>query len=201
MLYPLSYGRALQHFATCQPQILRALRGGFSAVAWLTMADMTDEPHAAAARGRLRDALALHAAERIDEALQAAEEALALDPTLGAAEAYIGNTLVTRRRAFPEGIAALERATQLAPDDPVVWFTLGWCQEYAANALGRPKGRSRARDDARGLDAGDLYQAAKRSMLHARTLGPDASLLGDIEDILDVIAKETGEPWDTDEEP
>lgn len=164
------------------------------------MPDMVDQLRSTAARERLREALALHAAERIEEALDAARAALELDPMLGAAEAYIGNTLVTRQRAFPEGIAALERATRLVPDDPVVWFTLGWCQEYAANALGRPKGRSRSRDDARGLDAGELYQAAKRSMLHARTLAPDPALLGDIEDILDVIAKETGEPWDTDEE-
>ncbi len=165
------------------------------------MADMTtDAERTVAARERLREALALHAAERIDDALDAARAALDLDPTLAAAEAYIGNTLVTRRRAFPEGIAALERATRLNPEDPGIWFTLGWCQEYAANALGRPKGRSRTRDDARGLDAGALYQAAKRSMLHARTLHPDDGLLGDIEDILDVIANETGEPWDTDEE-
>ncbi len=159
------------------------------------MSDQAD-----AARARLRDALALHAAERIDDALAAAASALALDPTLGAAEAYIGNTLVTRQRAFPEGIAALERATLLSPDDPGIWFTLGWCQEYAANAIARPKGRTRTREDARGLDAAALYQAARRSMLRARSLNPEQGLLGDIEDILDVIAKETGEPWDTEQE-
>jgi tetratricopeptide (TPR) repeat protein len=152
-----------------------------------------------AARARLRDALALHAAERIDEALMAAEDALALDPALATAHAYIGNTLVTRKRAFGDGIAALERAAALAPDDAAIWFTLGWCQEYAANALGRPKGRTRPREEARGLDAATLYEAAKRTMLHARTLHPDEALLGDIEDILDVIAKETGVPWDTEE--
>jgi tetratricopeptide (TPR) repeat protein len=161
---------------------------------------MTSSPAAAqeAARARLRDALGLHAAERIDEALAAAEAALELDPALAGAHAYIGNTLVTRKRAFAEGIAALERAAQLAPHDAGIWFTLGWCQEYAANALGKPKGRARPREDARGLDAPTLYESAKRTMLHARTLHPDEALLGDIEDILDVIAKETGVPWDDD---
>ena len=32
-------------------------------------------------------------------------------------------------------------------------------------------------------------------MLHALTLDPDEKLQGDIEDILDVIANVTGEPW------
>ena len=88
-----------------------------------------------AARARLREALALHASERVDEALAAAREAIALDPTLGEAHAYLGNTLVTRKRAFEEGIAELERAARLRPDDPGIWYTLGWCQEFAANAL------------------------------------------------------------------
>ena len=59
---------------------------------------------------------------------------------LGEAWAYIGNTLVTRKRRFADGIAALELATTLCADDAAVWYTLGWCREYAANALARPKG-------------------------------------------------------------
>ncbi|MFN8639585.1 MAG: hypothetical protein U0360_09055 [Dehalococcoidia bacterium] len=151
-----------------------------------------------AARAKLREALRLHTVERIDDALAAAEDALALDPTLADAHAYIGNTLVTRRRAYPEGIAALERAAALAPQDPTIWFTLGWCQEFAANALAHPRGRRR--EDPRGLVPDDLYGAAMRSMLHARTLDPDEALLGDIEDILDVISRETGVPWESEVE-
>ena len=33
-------------------------------------------------------------------------------------------------------------------------------------------------------------------LLRALTLEPDDKLRGDVEDILDVIAKATGEPWD-----
>jgi tetratricopeptide (TPR) repeat protein len=163
---------------------------------------MTNGPTAAAegARQLLREALALHQSERIDDALAAADQAVALDPALASAYAYIGNTLVTRKRAFAEGIAALQKAADLAPQDPGIWFTLGWCQEYAANALGKPKGRSRHREDTRRLDAASLYEASKQTMLHARTLNPEPSLLGDIEDILDVIAKETGVPWDDEED-
>ncbi len=152
------------------------------------------EGNVEAARALLREALGLHAAERIDDALAAAGSALDLDPGLAAAHAYIGNTLVTRRRAYREGIAALERAAELAPADAGIWFTLGWCQEFAANALAHPRGRGR--EDPRGLVPAELYAAAKRSMLQAHSLDPDEGLRGDIEDILDVIAKETGVPWD-----
>ncbi len=150
-----------------------------------------------AARALLRDALGLHAAERIEDALAAARAALELDPGLAGAHAYIGNTLVTRRRAYGEGIAALERAAQLAPRDAGIWFTLGWCQEFAANAIAHPRGRGR--EDPRGLVPAELYAAAKRSMLHAHALDPEEGLRGDIEDILDVIAKETGVPWDAED--
>lgn len=159
---------------------------------------MNASSKADAARAKLRDALRLHTAERIDEALAAAEDAIALDPGLAEAHAYIGNTLVTRRRAYPEGIAALERAAELAPNDATTWFTLGWCQEFAANALAHP--RTRRREDARGLVPAELYAAAMRTMLHARTLDPDDALLGDIEDILDVISRETGVPWEPEAE-
>src|SRR5688500_3277396 len=145
------------------------------------------------ARARLREALALHASERVDEALAAAREAIALDPTLGEAHAYLGNTLVTRKRAFDEGIAELEQAARLRPDDPGVWYTLGWCQEFAANALAHP--RSSRREAPLRLTPDELYAAARASMLRALTLDPEPGLRGDIEDILDVLAKETSVPW------
>jgi tetratricopeptide (TPR) repeat protein len=159
--------------------------------------NQTDTEAGEAARARLREALVLHASERLDEALAAAREAIALDPTLGEAHAYLGNTLVTRRRAFDEGIAELERAAELCPDDPGVWYTLGWCQEFAANALAHPRGSRR--ESRLRLTPDELYAAARASMLRALELGPEAGLRGDIEDILDVLAKETSVPWEVEE--
>jgi tetratricopeptide (TPR) repeat protein len=156
---------------------------------------MTDDGRAAA----LRHAMQLHAAGDVDGGLAAARALVERDPQFGEAWAYIGNTLVTRKRQFADGIAALERASELCPDDPVVWYTLGWCQEFAANALARPKGgRVQAGDQLSAHDADTLYQQAKEAMLHALTLDPEPGLRGDITDILDVIANATGEPW-TDE--
>jgi tetratricopeptide (TPR) repeat protein len=156
---------------------------------------MTLDDRAAA----LRHAMQLHAAGDVEGGLAAARALLATDPGFGEAWAYVGNTLVTRKRQFADGIAALELAVKFCPDDPAVWYTLGWCREFAANALARPKGgRVQSGDQLTAHDADALYQQAKEAMLHALTLNPEPGLRGDITDILDVIASATGEPW-TDE--
>src|SRR5687767_4991349 len=127
----------------------------------------------------------LHAAGDIEGALVAAREVIERDPRCGEAWAYIGNTLVTRKRRFAEGIEALERAVELSPGDPGVWYTLGWCREYAANALAHPKGgRVQSGDQLAPHDADTLYERAKQAMLHALTLDPEPGLRGDITDIL-----------------
>ncbi len=140
----------------------------------------------------LRTAMALHSADDIDGALDAAGRAVAVDPGYADAHAYLGNTLVTRRRRFADGLAALERAAELQPDEPAVLYTLGWCREFVAHALERPRGRHQAVD----ADAPALYNAAREALLDALALDPDAGLRGDIEDMLDVVAAATGEPWD-----
>lgn len=148
------------------------------------------------ARAQLREAMARHAAGDSDAALAAARAAVAAAPALGEAWAYLGSTLVTRKRRFADGIAALERAVALCPEDAAIWYTLGWCREFAANALARPKGgRVRAGDQPAAEDAATLYARAKQAMLHALTLDPEPGLRGDIEDILDVIASATNAPW------
>ena len=144
------------------------------------------------ARALLREAQRLHAADDIDAALDVARRAIALAPEYGEAHAYLGNTLVARRRRFADGLAALERAAELLPDDPAVLYTLGWCREFVAHALERPRGRHQAVEQ----DAPALYAAARDVLLAALRLAPERGLRGDIEDILDVIASATGEPWD-----
>lgn len=144
------------------------------------------------ARDRLRHAMALHERGDIDGALAEAEQAIADSPAFGEAHAYLGNTLVTRKRRFADGVAALDSAVAALPDDPTVRYTSGWCREFIANELARPKRPHQAVDG----EAGDFYAAARAEFLTALTLDPDDQVRGDIEDMLNVIASATGEPWD-----
>ncbi len=144
-----------------------------------------------AARACLAEAMAAHGRGAIDDALKTAEKAIDLCPKLSAAYAYVGNTLVTRQKRFADGLPALERAAELAPLDATTWYTLGWCREYVAHTIQRGRGNHQSLD----ADAPSLYDAAREALLHARMLNPDEALLGDIEDMLDVIASATGEPW------
>ncbi len=142
--------------------------------------------------------MSLHSAGDIDSAIAVAQQAIALEPEFAEAHAYLGNTLVTRKRAFKDGLEALERAVELDPDDIGRLYTLGWCQEFAAQAMAR--GGHRGRHQPMDRTADELYAAAKANMLRARELcDPEDDLLGDIEDVLDYIANATGEPW-TDED-
>ncbi len=61
------------------------------------------------ARALLRRAMALHADGAIDEALAAAETTVEQAPGFGDAYCYLGNTLVTRRRRFADGLVATAR--------------------------------------------------------------------------------------------
>ena len=148
-------------------------------------------------RALLRQAMRLHSADAIDEALASAERALALAPDFCEAHAYLGNTLVTRKRRFADGLAALERAAALCPGDAAILYTLGWCREFVAHALARPR-RGRWSQPVAD-DAATLYALTTEAMLAALDLDPEPGLRGDIEDILDVVAKATGVPWDEDD--
>src|SRR5215217_5701026 len=89
----------------------------------------------------LKQAQADHAAGRIGEAIEKARRAVGLDPGSIPALIYLGTTLITRRLAFEEGLDLLERALSLAPDDPGVNYTLGWCYEFVAYRLEKTAGK------------------------------------------------------------
>lgn len=155
----------------------------------------------AQAQAALQHAMAMHTTGNIDGALAAAEESLVADPQYADAHAYIGNTLVTRKRRFADGLAALERAVALSPHDAALWYTLGWCREYVANALARPKGGRAMAQQAVAQDAATLYALASEAMFEALRQHPEPGLRGDIVDILDVIGSHTGIWWDPSEFP
>lgn len=143
------------------------------------------------ARAALQRAMALHSSGEIDRALEAGARSVELSPEFADAHAYLGNTLVTRKRRFRDGLAAMDRAAELAPGDAAILYTAGWCHEYVANALERPRTRHQAVEQ----DAPTLYAIARDYFLRALDADPDDQLKGDIEDMLDVVAAATGEPW------
>ena len=155
----------------------------------MSTTEVGDEP-----RALLRRAMQLHSADEIDAALASAGRAVALAPDFCEAHAYLGNTLVTRKRRFADGLAALERAAALCPRDAAILYTLGWIREFVANALEQPRQPHQPVEQ----DAATLYAATTAVLREALTLDPDPQLRGDIEDILDVVANATGLPWDED---
>jgi tetratricopeptide (TPR) repeat protein len=159
------------------------------------MSAMESAQVTAATRALLRDAMNLHSAGRIDAALKTARRAVALAPRFAEAHVYLGNTLVTRQRQFADGLAALRHAIELSPNDATTIYTTGWCEEYVANALERPRHPHQAVAE----DAPMLYAAARAHFLQALAANPDDQLKADIEDMLDVVAAATGEPWEPDE--
>lgn len=148
-------------------------------------------------RAALREAMRLHAQDQVDAALAAAETLVESVPDFCEAHAYLGNTLVTRKRRFADGLAALERAAALCPRDAGILYTLGWCREFVANALEKPRTPHQPVEQ----DAATLYALTTEVMLRALDCDPEPGLRGDIEDILDVVAKATGVPWDEDPAP
>lgn len=140
--------------------------------------DMTesDEAHSA-----LQVARQLHTEDRLGEAIVSARRALEIDPDFVEALSYLGNTLVTRKRRYREGLALLERARDLAPVDPYSHYTLGWCYEFAAHELA-------------GLSAPSgvppvpvLYRLAAAELRSCLCLHPEDDLRNDVEKLLDQI--------------
>lgn len=129
--------------------------------------------------------MAAHQRGQIEEAIAAAQEALRLAPDFADAHQYLGTTLVTRKRDFVRGLRELERARDLAPDDPAAHYTLGWSYEFVAHELSRRLRQGRR--PAASLDPDALYEKAAESLRRCIALRPDEGMLDDAEKLLETI--------------
>lgn len=126
--------------------------------------------------------MAKHERDDIDGALAEARAALALAPDFADARSYLGSTLVTRSGRFAEGLAELEEASEAAPDDATIHYTLGWAYEFVAHRVSR---RPQA-----GLDPDELYRKAEASLRMTLELKPEGKIKDDAQDLLASIIKE-----------
>lgn len=138
-----------------------------------------------------------HAGGDIDAAIAAVEAVVAQWPDYAQARSYLGQTLVTRKRRFADGIEELDRAVAICDDDPYILYSAGWCREFVAHALAKPKGGPHQPVE---QTADELYASAHALFMRALHADPDEQLQGDIEDMLNVISNVTGIPWDDGEE-
>ena len=116
--------------------------------------------------------------------IELAERAIAIEPAYAEALEHVGQLLVTRRRRYAEGLAYMERAAAARPDDAGLWYSLGWCCEFAAHELAR-RGDG---DDA--MDPRALYERAAEAFRRCLDLHPEGKLQGDAEDLLDHVENE-----------
>jgi tetratricopeptide (TPR) repeat protein len=109
--------------------------------------------------------------------------ALDLDPNYVEALEHLATHLITRRRQYVEGLALIDRAIALQPDDAGMWYSLGWCYEFAAHEI-------RRRAPSTELDVRDLYERAADAFRRCLALHPEGKLVGDAEDLLDHVENE-----------
>lgn len=129
------------------------------------------------------EALRMHERRDTAASIRLTREALAHDPDHVRALEHLGTLLVTRRRRYRDGIAALERAVALRPADPGLWYGLGWNCEFAAHEI-------RRHGSAGDPDPLDLYRRAADAFRRCLALNPEGKLQGDAEDLLDHIENE-----------
>jgi tetratricopeptide (TPR) repeat protein len=149
---------------------------------------MTSMPEQA--RLRLREAMARHERGDIAGALTEARRALDAAPGFADAHSYLGSTLVQRQGRYAEGLAELERARELAPDDPAIWYTLGWCYEFVAHRLSRRPAAGGGSAAGGGLEPLELYAKAEQYLRRCLELKPRGKLKDDAQDLLASIIKE-----------
>lgn len=117
-------------------------------------------------------------------AIELARAAVAADPDHVEALELLGTMLVTRRRAFDEGLETLERMIALRDGDAGLWYTVGWCYEFAAHESRRRPSRAPS------TPPRSLYERAAEAFRTCLSLNPEGKLEGDAEDLLDHVENE-----------
>ena len=135
----------------------------------------------------LQAALKLHTEGKINAAIEAAQAAVTRDPENVEALQYLGSTYVARKKEFARGLEYLEQALELAPDDPIVLYTLGWCYEFAAHELSRRRGRW---GEGSPPPIDQLYEQAIWALRRAVALQTDPGLQDDAVKLLESILGE-----------
>ena len=130
-----------------------------------------------------RDALAAHAARDTGRTIALSRHVLSIDPQHAAALEHLATVLITRRASYDEGLALIERAVQARPEDAGLWYSLGWCYEFAAHEIKRRGGDATLAPRA-------LYERAAEGFRRCLELQPDGKLQGDAEDLLDHVENE-----------
>ncbi|MDE3094667.1 MAG: hypothetical protein KGK07_01535 [Chloroflexota bacterium] len=138
-----------------------------------------------AAQALFARALDRHRARDTAGSIDLARQAVALDPAYAEALEHLGTLLVTRRRAYAEGIACIERAVAARADDAGLWYTLGWCCEFAAHEIARRGGGAAPAPDPR-----SLYEHAAEAFRRCLALHPEGKLADDAADLLDHVENE-----------
>jgi len=133
-----------------------------------------------------RDAQARHAAHDVAASVALTKQALEFDPDYVEALEHLGVIYVSRRRRFDEGMEFLERAVDLRPDDAGLWYSLGWCCEFAAQATRRSPAGDEATADA-------YYRRAADAFRRCLALHPAGKLADDAADLFDIVQAQLGE--------
>lgn len=144
-----------------------------------------------AAQALFARALDRHRARDTAGSIDLARQAVALDPAYAEALEHLGTLLVTRRRAYAEGIACIERAVAARADDAGLWYSLGWCCEFAAHEIARRGGGAAgAPRTGRLADPRSLYEHAAEAFRRCLALHPEGKLADDAQDLLDHVEDE-----------
>jgi tetratricopeptide (TPR) repeat protein len=130
-------------------------------------------------RELFREAQERHAAHDVASSARLAAQALELDPEFAEALEHLGMIYVTRRGRFADGLDLLRRAVDVRPADAGLWYSLGWCCEFAAQAA-----RAAGRDE---TAAAALYQRAAEAFRRCLALRPAGKLADDAADLLELV--------------